>query len=42
MLILGHGFGGSARGFRPQSRALRDRYRVVLHLDRFLAHALSS
>jgi len=30
-LILGHGFGGSARNFRPQSRALRDRYRVVLH-----------
>jgi len=30
-LILGHGFGGSARNFRPQSRALRERYRVVLH-----------
>jgi len=30
-LILGHGFGGSARNFRPQSRALRGRYRVVLH-----------
>jgi len=30
-LILGHGFGGSARNFRPQSRALRDRCRVVLH-----------
>jgi pimeloyl-ACP methyl ester carboxylesterase len=30
-LILGHGFGGSARNFRPQSRALRDRFQVVLH-----------
>jgi pimeloyl-ACP methyl ester carboxylesterase len=29
-LVLGHGFGGSARNFRPQVRALRDRYRVVV------------
>ncbi len=31
-LVLMHGFGGSARNFRPQSRALRDRYRVA-HFD---------
>ncbi len=29
-VVLSHGFGGSARNFRPQARALRDRYRVVL------------
>jgi pimeloyl-ACP methyl ester carboxylesterase len=28
-LVLAHGFGGSARNFGPQMRALRDRYRVV-------------
>ncbi len=30
VLVLGHGFGGSARNFRPQLRALRDRYRVAV------------
>lgn len=29
-VVLGHGFGGSARNFRPQVRALRDRLRLVL------------
>jgi pimeloyl-ACP methyl ester carboxylesterase len=29
VVVLGHGFGGSARNFLPQARALRDRYRVV-------------
>lgn len=29
-VVLGHGFGGSARNFRPQARALADRYCVVL------------
>lgn len=29
-VVLGHGFGGSARNFRPQARALHDRMRVVL------------
>jgi pimeloyl-ACP methyl ester carboxylesterase len=29
-LILGHGFGGSARNFRPQARALRAGHRVIL------------
>jgi len=28
-LVLAHGFGGSARNFSPQARALRDRHRVV-------------
>lgn len=28
-VVLAHGFAGSARNFRPQARALRDRYRVV-------------
>ena len=28
-LVLAHGFGGSARNFGPQMRALKDRYRVV-------------
>src|SRR5690348_17906444 len=28
-LVLAHGFGGSARNFQPQARALRDRLRVV-------------
>jgi pimeloyl-ACP methyl ester carboxylesterase len=28
-VVLAHGFGGSARNFGPQMRALRDRYRVV-------------
>ncbi len=30
VLLLLHGFGGSGRNFRPQARALRDRWRVVL------------
>lgn len=29
VVVLAHGFGGSARNFSPQARALRDRYRVV-------------
>src|SRR5438045_9484216 len=29
VVVLAHGFGGSARNFGPQARALRDRYRVV-------------
>jgi len=29
--VLAHGFGGSARNFRPQVRALRDRYRVIVY-----------
>ena len=28
-LLLLHGFGGSARNFRPQARVLRERWRVV-------------
>ncbi len=31
VVLLGHGFSGSARNFRPQARALRDRFRVILH-----------
>jgi pimeloyl-ACP methyl ester carboxylesterase len=30
VLLLLHGFGGSARNFRPQARALRERWSVVL------------
>jgi len=30
VLVLGHGFGGSARNFRPQLRALREGYRVAV------------
>ena len=29
VVVLGHGFGGSARNFLPQARALRDRCRIV-------------
>src|SRR5438552_11535622 len=29
VVVLAHGFGGSARNFLPQARALRDRYRIV-------------
>jgi pimeloyl-ACP methyl ester carboxylesterase len=29
VLLLAHGFGGSARNFLPQARALRDQYRVL-------------
>jgi pimeloyl-ACP methyl ester carboxylesterase len=29
VVVLAHGFGGSARNFAPQARALRDRYRLV-------------
>jgi pimeloyl-ACP methyl ester carboxylesterase len=28
-IVLAHGFGGSARNFAPQARALRDRFQVV-------------
>src|SRR5437899_11190669 len=28
-VVLAHGFGGSARNFLPQARALGDRYRIV-------------
>jgi pimeloyl-ACP methyl ester carboxylesterase len=28
-VVLAHGFGGSARNFGPQMRALKDRYRIV-------------
>ena len=28
-IVLAHGFGGSARNFGPQMRALKDRYQVV-------------
>jgi pimeloyl-ACP methyl ester carboxylesterase len=30
LVVLLHGFGGSARNWRPQARALRDRFRVAL------------
>jgi pimeloyl-ACP methyl ester carboxylesterase len=30
-IVLAHGFGGSARNWRPQLRALRERYRVVVY-----------
>src|SRR5690606_37325150 len=30
-LVFAHGFGGSARNFRPQARAFSDRFRVVLY-----------
>lgn len=30
-VVLAHGFGGSARNFRPQARALEDRYQLVLY-----------
>jgi pimeloyl-ACP methyl ester carboxylesterase len=30
-IVFAHGFGGSARNFRPQVRALSDRYRVVAY-----------
>jgi len=39
-LVLAHGFGGSARNFRPQARALRNRNRVVLYDAR--GHARSA
>ncbi|NNL67182.1 MAG: alpha/beta hydrolase, partial [Myxococcales bacterium] len=29
-LLLAHGFGGSARNWRPQIRALRERHRVIV------------
>src|SRR5213593_3269207 len=29
VVVLAHGFGGSARNFLPQARGLRDRYRIV-------------
>jgi pimeloyl-ACP methyl ester carboxylesterase len=31
VVVLAHGFGGSARNWRPQVRALQDRYRVVVY-----------
>jgi pimeloyl-ACP methyl ester carboxylesterase len=30
-ILLAHGFGGSARNFRPQLRALRGHYRVIVY-----------
>lgn len=39
-VVLAHGFGGSARNFRPQARALRSRYRIVLYDAR--GHARSA
>jgi pimeloyl-ACP methyl ester carboxylesterase len=39
-VVLAHGFGGSARNWRPQVRALRARYRVVVYDAR--GHARSA
>jgi 2-succinyl-6-hydroxy-2,4-cyclohexadiene-1-carboxylate synthase len=39
-VVLAHGFGGSARNFAPQARALRDRYHVVRYDAR--GHARSA
>lgn len=39
-VLLAHGFGGSARNFRPQARALRSHYRIVLYDAR--GHARSA
>ncbi|HEU4429304.1 MAG TPA: alpha/beta fold hydrolase, partial [Myxococcota bacterium] len=38
-LVLAHGFGGSARNWRPQLRALKDAYR--LHVYDARGHARS-
>lgn len=40
LVVLGHGFGGSARNFRTQTRALSDAARFVLHDAR--GHARSA
>jgi len=39
-VVLAHGFGGSARNFRPQARALASRFRVALYDSR--GHARST